>query len=315
MNRINEALYKDPSILDNDKKFYYILRKKLKDVKRINRIYLGYKAGMFTLFLDGKFTEFEEINITNILTNEFGVRNKISQLIIKDWISLIDTSLINKYIEYNNTLNNRKKMNKISKLVVDIDIKDEDEEQNELVKLFKENIKQIRIIGICILVMVLSINITKIYTYNVNKNVKYKLIRVGNTSNFVDSNGIVASSSFINYHNELYYADEYGNVVKERLVKDKDAMYYIDNKGVVKKNSWSFTNEGWVYSGIDGKLIKGQWIFVDNSYYYLQDNYILATNQWLRFNNKKCYVNENGEIVKDKIINNKKVDSLGYLVN
>lgn len=88
-------------------------------------------------------------------------------------------------------------------------------------------------------------------------------------SYWVQGNGLMATSCWVNDDGTWYRLDAQGRIMKDQIYTEGKTMYRLDADGKMVTNAWYQNEEGkWYYFGADGKAYKNGWKTIDDAEYY-----------------------------------------------
>lgn len=99
------------------------------------------------------------------------------------------------------------------------------------------------------------------------------------TAYWVNNDGTMAASQWVNDGTAWYYVDAGGVIMKNQLLKLNSDLYWLKEDGKMAANEWAQDAEGkWYYLQENGKAVKNGWKLIDGDYYYFLKSGVMATD-------------------------------------
>lgn len=122
-----------------------------------------------------------------------------------------------------------------------------------------------------------------------------------NSLRFVDKEGILVISNWINYQSNRYYVNNEGK-------RYEDSWFNITTNPSQPGRKQTIT---WYYAGSDGIILKNGWYLIDKSWYYFYPGGNSPRNVFFNIGDKRYYVDENGARRQDGWFSVTSVNSAG----
>ena len=144
------------------------------------------------------------------------------------------------------------------------------------------------------------------YWYKNGVKAKNKWVNDGKGWCYVDSNGRMLSSRWLEYKKDWYYLKDSGYMAQSQWLNDGKAYYYFEDDGKMASSKWIKSGNSWYYVRDNGRMAVSQWINDGNGVYWIESDGKMAKSKWIKYGDAWYYVKASGKRASLEWINDGK---------